>query len=65
VERQLEDCLRRADAEGWHVVETYTDNDIGASAKSRKPRPGYARMLSEARRGEFDIILSYSNSRLT
>jgi site-specific DNA recombinase len=65
VERQLEDCLRRADAEGWHVVETYTDNDIGASAKSRKPRPGYARMPSAARRGEFDIILRYGNSRLT
>lgn len=65
VERQRQDCLARAQREGWTVVETYTDNDIGASALSRKPRPAYRAMLDAAERGELDVICAYSNSRLT
>lgn len=65
VERQRQDCLARVEREGWQVVEVFTDNDVGASSKSRKPRPSYKRMLELAEAGEVDIILSYSNSRLT
>ncbi len=65
VERQRADCLARAEREGWHVAEVYTDNDVGASTKSRKARPSYKRMLDAAERGDVDIIISYSNSRLT
>jgi len=65
VERQRADCLARAEREGWHVAEVYTDNDVGASTKSRKARPSYKRMLDAAERGDVDIIVSYSNSRLT
>lgn len=65
VRRQLEDCLARVEREGWEVVETFTENDVGASSKSRKPRPLYKRMIELAEAGEVDIILSYSASRLT
>jgi DNA invertase Pin-like site-specific DNA recombinase len=65
VERQREDCLIRAKREGWEVVEIFEDNDISASRRSRKPRPKYARMLADTEAGRFDVLLAYSNSRLT
>lgn len=65
VTRQREDCEALAARLGLEVVDTYTDNDIGASTRSRKPRPEYARMLADARAGRFDVILAYTNSRLT
>src|SRR5947209_6478354 len=65
VERQLEDCRARADREGWEVAEVFEDNDTGASTKSRKARRNYARMIERAAAGEFDVLLAYSNSRLT
>lgn len=65
VERQIEDCRALANRLGLEVVDTYVDNDLGASTKSRKPRPEYARMLSDVREGRISVILAYSNSRLT
>lgn len=65
VERQTEDSHALADRLGVEVVEVFTDNDISASTKSRKPRPAYEEMLRRARRREFGAILAYSNSRLT
>src|SRR6187549_2686374 len=65
VTRQREDCEARAAREGWTIVREYVDNDRGASDRSRKPRPAYAAMIEAAERTEFDMILAYSNSRLT
>lgn len=57
--------MARAEREGWQVVDVFTDNDVGASTKSKKARPAYRQMLKAAESGELDIILSYSASRLT
>jgi DNA invertase Pin-like site-specific DNA recombinase len=65
IDRQLQDCQARAAREGWVVSQVFTDNDLSASTRSRKPRPGYAALLEAAERGEIDVILAYSNSRLT
>lgn len=65
VARQEQDCRKLAKREGFSVVGVYTDNDISASTKSRKPRPQYDRLLADARAGQLDVILAYSNSRLT
>lgn len=65
VARQEEDCRTLAEREGMEVVAVYSDNDISASNRSRKQRPGYAQMLADADAGQFDAILAYSNSRLT
>lgn len=66
VARQLDDCRALAARAGLQVVEVYTDNDIGASAASRrKARPAYARMLADVRAGRVGVIVAYSNSRLT
>lgn len=66
VARQEQDCRDLAARDGVDVVAVFTDNDTGASTRSRKKsRPQYADMLRRARDGEFGVILSYSNSRLT
>lgn len=66
VARQEEDCRALVAREGWTLVEPpYVDNDISASTLSKKARPAYAAMLAAARAGEIDVIVAYSNSRLT
>lgn len=65
VERQEEDCRKLAKHQGYDVVGVFTDNDISASTFSKKVRPQYAAMLNAARAGELDVIVAYSNSRLT
>lgn len=66
VGRQQQDCRDLATRDSLDVVALFSDNDIGASTKSRKKtRPQYAEMLRRARAGEFSVIIAYSNSRLT
>lgn len=66
VARQESDCRELAQREGWEVAATFTDNDVGASTRSRKKqRPGYAEMMRRAEAGEFAALIAYSNSRLT
>ena len=66
VARQEQDCRALADRHGLVITDVYTDNDIGASDRSRKKRrPEYERMLEDARTGRIGVVLAYSNSRLT
>ncbi|WP_456286229.1 recombinase family protein [Microbacterium sp. JZ70] len=66
VARQEADCRELAARSGFDVVAVFSDNDTGASTRSRKKsRPAYTDMLQRARAGEFEVIVAYSNSRLT
>jgi DNA invertase Pin-like site-specific DNA recombinase len=65
VSRQEDECRARAEREGWDIVEVFTDNDISASGYSRRNRPAYERLIAGAREGRYEIVLAYSNSRLT
>ncbi|MFC7463438.1 recombinase family protein [Brachybacterium sp. GCM10030252] len=65
VRRQEEDCRALAARLGYSVAQVFSDNDRGASTRSRKPRPAYADMLRRAKAGEFAALLAYSTSRLT
>jgi site-specific DNA recombinase len=67
VDRQRADCQARVAREGWTLLDgdEFEENDVSASTNSRKARPKYAEMLRRARAGDFDVILAYSNSRLT
>ena len=65
VDRQEEDGRKLAANRGAEIVRVYMDNDIGASDLSKKPRIDYPRMLADAEAGEFDVIIAYSNSRIT
>lgn len=64
VERQAEDCRKLAQERGLEVVETYCDNDISASAYSRKVRPAYRKMLQDIEAGRIDCVVSYHTKRL-
>lgn len=65
VARQEEDCRALAARLGATVTTVYTDNDVSASNASTKPRPQYEAMLAAFDAGRVDMIVSYSNSRLT
>jgi DNA invertase Pin-like site-specific DNA recombinase len=65
VERQGEDTEALCDRAGDTIVDSYTDNDIGASTRSQKRRPEYERLLADARSGRINKIVAYTSSRLT
>lgn len=62
VQRQTDDCKALAAAQGWNVVEVFTDNDI--SAYSGKARPGYHKMLAAIAAGSIDVVLAWHTDRL-
>lgn len=64
IDRQREDCTAIVNQRGWNLVETYTDNSISASDKS-KGRPGYERMVRDYAEGRFDALVCYDLDRLT
>ncbi len=60
-EDQVRECRRRAEQEGWQVVDIYTDLAItGASNR----RPGMTAMLSAAAAGSFEIVLAEALDRI-
>jgi site-specific DNA recombinase len=63
VERQFPPCEKLCADRGWTVVETYTDNDV--SAYRRKKRPAYERMLKDAQAGIIDAIVAWHPDRLS
>lgn len=65
IARQEQDCRALADRLGLTVVAVYSENDTGASTRSRKPRPKYDAMLARVRDGGVGTVLAYSNSRLS
>lgn len=65
VGRQEEDCRALAERLGVKVRKVWIENDVGASTKSKKPRPKYKAMLRDASAGKTQMLLSYSNSRIT
>jgi DNA invertase Pin-like site-specific DNA recombinase len=65
VDRQHEDNLALAERHDLTIVASFSDNDIGASTRTKKTRPSYDEMMRRAWDGEFDAIVAYSNSRLT
>lgn len=60
---QQVELLRVATAKGWTIVETYEDHGI-SGAKGRDKRPSYDRMLKDAVRSKFDVLLAWDVSRL-
>lgn len=65
VARQLAQCRDLAKRLGWKVAEEYIDNDISASAYSRKARPAYRQMLEDISEGLRDAVIIQHPDRLT
>jgi DNA invertase Pin-like site-specific DNA recombinase len=59
-ETQLYDLRGLAAQRGLEIVEEYTDKISGAKAK----RPGLDRLLADARRGKFDVVLVAAFDRI-
>ena len=65
VERQEADCRELAEKHGYTVAGVHRDNDVSASTRSAKARPGFDQMVKRVRQGDIAAVLAYSNSRLT
>jgi DNA invertase Pin-like site-specific DNA recombinase len=60
-ETQLLDLKQLASQRGHEVMKVYTDHGISGT---RARRPGLDEMLSDARRGRFDVLLVWSCDRI-
>lgn len=62
VDRQEAACRALATARGWEVVGVITENSMSATTGKR---PGYHRMLADARAGDYEVIIAWATDRLT
>ena len=62
IEDQVRLCKARIKAEGWTLSATYTDR---AQSGASRLRPGYQSLLEDARKGQFDVVLSEALDRLS
>ncbi len=63
VENQIRELRQIAERRGWEVIETYQDAGI-SGAKGRNGRPGLDRMLKDAQRRHFDVVMAWAIDRL-
>jgi DNA invertase Pin-like site-specific DNA recombinase len=59
-ETQLHDLRQMAAQRGYQIVQEYTDRISGTKAK----RPGLDQMMTDARRGRFDVVLVWACDRI-
>lgn len=58
------DALRQvAERRGWEVAEIYIDHGI-SGAKGRDKRPGFDRLLKDASRRRFDVVMAWAIDRV-
>lgn len=62
IEDQIRLCQERATANGWQVVNSYTDHAISGA---NMMRPGIQMLMQDAQAGKFDIVLSEALDRLS
>src|SRR5208282_2012916 len=62
IEDQVRTCKARIEKEGWMLVATYTDHAISGS---NRLRPGYQKLLEDARGGAFDVVIAEALDRLS
>ncbi|MDN4162932.1 recombinase family protein [Nocardioides abyssi] len=65
VQRQLEDCTRKATALGWTLPESlhFVDNDVSSSKGD--PRPAYDALMAAISAGTVKALVVYDLDRLT
>src|SRR6266849_8648026 len=55
-------CKARIDSEGWALTATYTDAAVSGAIRMR---PGYQKLLEDARASRFDIVVAEALDRLS
>ncbi|MBQ9002872.1 MAG: recombinase family protein, partial [Eggerthellaceae bacterium] len=64
IERQQQDCEAIVTYRGWELVNTYVDQSISATDKTKR-RPAYDQMTADYQAGLFDAIVCWDLDRLT
>jgi site-specific DNA recombinase len=62
IEDQVRQCRARIEQEGWQLGAAYSDHAISGATILR---PGYQRMLEDARAGRFDVLVAEALDRLS
>jgi DNA invertase Pin-like site-specific DNA recombinase len=63
IDNQVRELRQVAERRGWDVVEVYADEGI-SGAKGRNKRPGLDRLLNDASRRKFDVVMAWAIDRL-
>ena len=63
IENQLRELHQIAERRGWEIVQEYRDAGI-SGAKAREDRPGLDKMLQDAQRRRFDVVMAWAIDRL-
>jgi site-specific DNA recombinase len=61
IEDQVEVCRRYAQAQGWRVVDAYTDAALSGASRFR---PGFQKLTADAGQRRFDIVICEAVDRL-
>ena len=62
IEDQVRLCRQRIENEDWTFVATYTDHAVSGASSLR---PGYQKLLEDARAGAFDAVIAEGLDRLS
>ena len=62
IEDQVRVCKERIKREGWLLVSTYADRAISGASHLR---PGYQKLIEDARKGEFELVVAEALDRLS
>ena len=62
IEDQVRVCMERIEREGWSLAATYTDRGISGASRLR---PGYQKLLEDARSNAFDVVVAEALDRLS
>jgi site-specific DNA recombinase len=59
---QVRSCTALLEREHWNLVATYTDHAITGASRLR---PGYQKLLEDARNNQFDLVVAEALDRLS
>src|SRR6516225_1950385 len=62
IEDQVRQCRARIQQEGWQTGEVYSDHAISGATTLR---PGYQKLLEDARSGRFEVVVAEALDRLS
>ena len=62
IDDQIRICRQRIDHEGWQLVGTYADAAMSGTSPFR---PNYLKLLQDARKRAFDVVVAEALDRLS
>jgi DNA invertase Pin-like site-specific DNA recombinase len=62
IEDQVRECRAFIQRQGWTLQQTYSDRALSGASMLR---PGYQRLLADARDGQFDVVVAEALDRLS